>query len=267
MQARKRIVNAEIISNEPIVKGHFVVLLKAPEIASCSKPGQFVTVKVQQGTTDPLLRIPLSLYRIEPDKVSLLYKVAGSGTQLLSTKKVGEFVSLLGPLGNGFDIDIFKGADNDEAILVGGGCGVAPLYGLAEALIKKGIKTTVFIGARLKGQVLCESEFMHLNTTVYVSTEDGSAGYKGYVADLLEQHIQTLTHPLKICLYGSGPNIVLKLLAKIANQLDIPAQLSFESYMACGIGACYGCTVNTRTGYKLCCKDGPVFDAKIMETE
>jgi dihydroorotate dehydrogenase electron transfer subunit len=260
MQTRKRIVDSEISSNEQIATNHFVIRLKAPILAGHILPGQFVSVKVQPGTTDPLLRIPLSLYRVDPEGISLLYKVVGQATTLLSQKKAGEVLSLLGPLGNGFDLSVFDQHEDYEAVLIGGGCGMAPLYLLAAFLVEKGVRVTVLIGAREREQVLCEREFVSIGAKVLVATEDGSQKFKGYVTDLCKQHLEHVEKPSKVVVYGSGPNLMLRKLAAITRQMDIPSQFSLEAYMACGIGACYGCSVLTNEGYKLCCKDGPVFN-------
>ncbi|GAH00222.1 unnamed protein product, partial [marine sediment metagenome] len=140
---QKKIDTGEIIAKLPITADHMVMEIVAPRLAQQAKPGQFVMVKIQNNTTDPLLRIPLSIHSINANGISLLYRVIGTGTELLARKDPGDQINILGPLGNGFDVNI-KPA---KAILIAGGYGVAPLYALAELLITKNKAVTVFIGA------------------------------------------------------------------------------------------------------------------------
>lgn len=262
----RRVINAPIVSHSLIAPKHFLMRMESFWLGLHSKVGQFVMVKVQEKTTDPLLRIPLSIHSMDKKGISLLYKVVGTATKILSSKKPKEYINIVGPLGNGFNIDMFKQKKGLEAILVGGGCGVAPLYALAKLLRSKNKKVIMFIGASSREEVLCIKEFMSLGVKVYVATEDGSQGYKGYVTKLLEQYFDKFKPLSKIAVYASGPNPMLDLLARITKRFSIPTQLSLEAYMACGIGVCCGCAINTAVGYKLCCKDGPVFDARVIES-
>ncbi len=261
----KRIVDLPITSNGWVLPDHFLMQLDSSLLAKNSKAGQFVMVKVQENLTDPLLRIPLSIHSIEKDGISLLYKVVGLATKILSSRKQGEKIGLLGPLGNGFNIDPFE-KQKDLAVLVAGGCGVAPLYALAKSLAEKNKEIVAFIGATTKRQVLCVDKFMELGAKVYVSTNDGSHGDKGNPVELLGRYLDKSKDLLKMAVYASGPNPMLEAIAKIANRLNVSTQLCLEAYMACGIGACYGCAINTKAGYKLCCKEGPVFDANLIES-
>jgi dihydroorotate dehydrogenase electron transfer subunit len=257
MQTIKKIIAYKIIANTEIAHEHFIMQIDAPWLAKHSIAGQFVTVKVQENTTDPLLRIPLAVYDIDDDNISLLYNVVGKATKILSTKKAQENISVLGPLGNGFTIQ-----EHENAVLVAGGSGIAPLYLLARTLIKKNKKISIFIGAFNKQQILCVENFTNLGAEIHIATEDGSQGYKGLITDLL---IEKIKNAKDITIYASGPQPMLFALTKIAQQLNIPAQLSMEAYMACGIGVCKGCAIPTKEGYKLCCKDGPVFNASNIE--
>jgi len=257
MQNLKKIIDCKIIFNTEIAPLHFVMQINAPFLAKHSIAGQFVSVKVQENTTDPLLRIPLAVHEINHDNIGLLYRIVGKATKILSTKRAQENISVLGPLGNGFTIQ-----KNNHAILVAGGNGVAPLYFLAQTLIKKNKNVTIFIGAFNKEQILCAEKFTNLRAEVHIATEDGSLGFNGNVTELLDSRLRGNDD---VIVYASGPQPMLTALAKITQQLNISAQLSMDAYMACGIGACRGCVVPTREGYKLCCKDGPVFDASVME--
>ena len=256
----KKIILAEIIANSEIAPDHFLMQIKSLWLAQNSIAGQFVAVKVQENSTDPLLRIPLAIHSINKDSISLLYKVIGNATKILGSKRPQQIINILGPLGNGFDIK-----KNKQAILVAGGYAVSPLYALAQTLVNKNNQVTVFIGAYSKQQILCEEKFIDLGAQVHVSTEDGSQGYKGYVTELLKNHISKLKDSSNVIIYAAGPLPMLSALTKITKQLTIPTQLSLESYMACGIGVCRGCVIPTSKGYKLCCKDGPVFDARMIE--
>jgi dihydroorotate dehydrogenase electron transfer subunit len=190
----------------------------------------------------------------------LLYKVIGNATKILSSKRPQQIVNILGPLGNGFDIK-----KNKQAILVAGGYAVSPLYALAQTLVNKNNQVTVFIGAYSKQQILCEKEFINLGAQVHIATENGSQGYKGYVTELLKKHTSKFKKMSNVMIYAAGPFPMLSALVKVTKGLAFPTQLSLESYIACGIGVCRGCAIPTSKGYKLCCKDGPVFDAEIIE--
>jgi dihydroorotate dehydrogenase electron transfer subunit len=251
MQNIKKIMDCEIIANSQIALDYFLMQLKVPFLAKNSIPGQFINIKVQKDTTDPLLRIPLAIHSINKDGISLLYKVRGKATKILSIKKPTDTINILGPLGNGFTI--YK---NKQAILVAGGYGVSPLYALAQQINNN---ATVLIGAFNKKQILCQEKFTKLGAEIHIATEDGSLGHKGNVTELLDSRLRGNDNAV---VYASGPLPMLKAVAKITKPLNIPAQLSMEAYMACGIGACKGCVIPTAEGYKLCCQDGPVFDVR-----
>ncbi|MFC1644327.1 dihydroorotate dehydrogenase electron transfer subunit, partial [Candidatus Omnitrophota bacterium] len=193
----------------------------------------------------------------------LLYKVVGPATELLRSKEKGEKLSILGPLGNGFDLAPLLCEKDSEAIIVAGGHGVAPLCALAETIIKKKKKVDFFIGACAKKHVVCTEKLKKLGARVYVATEDGTRGYKGHVTGLLEKHLKKKEkNKTRQVVYACGPKPMLAELAKVVKKHKVQAQVSLDAYMACGIGSCLGCAVRTKDGYKLVCKDGPVFDAQ-----
>lgn len=243
---------SNIVDHKPISPRFFKLTLHSKHIAGHAQPGQFVDIRVINGTI-PLLRKPFSLHRIDPAKqtIEILYEVVGEGTKLLSQKRSGETLNVLGPLGNGFRIETTK-----SAILVGGGMGVAPLMCLAETLGKK--VSHMLIGARTKTSVICENEFKHAVAQTIVSTDDGTAGKKGLVSDLLLEVLEDSGAEIFAC----GPYAMLKAAAEIASKKKVNCQVSMEAFMACGIGACKGCAIKTKNGYKMACSDGPVFDAK-----
>jgi dihydroorotate dehydrogenase electron transfer subunit len=263
---KKKVEKARIVSNNKIAPDHYVMEVASAYLARNSAPGQFVSVRVRENTTDPLLRIPLGIHSIGKRGIKLLYKVVGSGTSLLSSKKKGNVLDVLGPLGNGFDPGTAAASRNVLAVMVAGGHGVAPLYALAETFKKTGRKMEVFIGACEKKHLVCVEKFRKLGAKVHVATERGDAGYKGYVTELLKKHLKRLTaHCSPLTVYACGPRPMLAALSGDVAELNIPVQVSLDAYMACGIGACVGCAVRTVNGYKLVCEDGPVFDAREID--
>jgi len=240
---------AKIIANDLVAKNHFRMRIHVPKISASSVAGQFVMLKPRASTYDPLLRIPLAIYQKHDDGISLLYCVVGSGTEILSKLRADDEVEILGPLGNGFTKTQHK-----NNLLVAGGCGVPPIYALVEELYQQQKNIVVFLGAKTKDLIVCVDDFKKLGAAVYIATEDGSCGEKCLVTDLLVKHLMK-----DAMIYASGPNAMLKKIARIAREEKIPAQLSMEEYMACGIGACRGCAIQTNEGYKMCCQDGPVF--------
>ena len=237
-------------------------MLDAADIASIANPGQFVMAEVNKGTFEPLLRRPMSIHSVKKDKIEILYEVLGEGTQILAQKKPGEYLNLIGPLGNGFEI---AKAGDRNSIIVAGGMGVAPLLFLAQKHSQH--KSLVLIGAKTKSQLLCEDEFKRLGCGVKISTDDGSKGFKGPVTELLEQTLSSTNFKISY-IYACGPTPMLKPVAYIASKYGIEASGSFEAHLACGIGACMGCVIKAQSEkrkaqndfvYKRVCKDGPVF--------
>ena len=250
-------IKAKIISNHRLAGNYGNLEFESGIIAKQASAGQFVNIRVADAL-EPLLRRPISIHGVKAPKVKIIYEIIGKGTQILSARKPGEFLDIIGPLGNGFDYSRpLAKSTQAKNILIAGGMGVAPLVFLAEKL--KLSKPLVLIGARTKKQILCPQEFKSLGCTVKLATDDGSVGFKGRVTDLLRIVLEQ-TKPLG--LFSCGPQPMLKTVAEIAGENKINAQLSLEEHMACGIGACLGCEVLTKTGYKSVCKDGPVFSSE-----
>lgn len=257
---KKKIEKCEILANKKIAKDHYVMDLKTEGIGKAAKPGQFVSVSVKGAGTDPLLRVPLGIHKICPAGISLLYKVVGRSTELLSRMEKGGDADVLGPLGNFFDVSPAK---KHKTIMVAGGHGVAPLYALAEEAIENGAEVEFFSGACSAEHLVCEKEIKKLGAKVRVATDDGTRGEKCYVTGILEKEITKIKEmDPKAVIYACGPRPMLAAVSRIAERHDIPAQVSVDAYMACGIGVCLGCAIRTKEGYKLVCKDGPVFDSR-----
>jgi len=242
--------------------------LEAPGLGKVAIPGQFVNIKVRANAPAPLLRIPMGVHKINRNGISLLYKVVGAGTGLLSERKKGGELDVLGTLGNGFDITLMDDNNTGEAVLVAGGHGAAPIYALAEALVKKEIPVTVLLGARTGGHVVCAGEFKKTGAKVRIATEDGSRGHKGYITELLKDLPERKKRKgERPPVFACGPRPMLAAVAAVTKNDGARTQVSLDAYMACGIGACLGCAIRTVDGYKLVCKDGPVFGAAEIDWE
>ena len=230
---------------------------------------------------DPLLRRPFAIHKtcFEQDTtiaeelrscIEVLYRIVGKGTLMLSTKQKGDAVDLLGPLGNGFSID----RNLKMAVLVAGGIGVAPLFSLAQALKTTSAETNliVFLGGKTSADILCRRDLKKMGATVAVSTEDGSSGTKGMVTDLLTHFYKDLQpgEQKHFSMFACGPLPMLRTLSEFARSRELPCQVSLESIMACGVGACLGCSIPTRSDgstlpiYQRACTEGPVFDSSVI---
>lgn len=211
----------------------------AGDCSEISAPGQFINIKLDGF----YLRRPISIYSYGEDYVTIIFKVVGQGTKALAQKKRGDILDVLMPLGNGFDAK----NGGEKPLLVGGGIGVPPLYGLAESLVDSGITPQVIIGFNGKDDIILAEEFKVLGINPVITTVDGSVGIKGFVTDAMKT--QDFDY-----IYTCGPEPMLKAVYDAAPD----GQFSFEARMACGFGACMGCTCETKYGYKRICKDGPV---------
>jgi dihydroorotate dehydrogenase electron transfer subunit len=257
-------IKARLLYNKRIGNDYFRFALEAPCIAHKAIPGQFVNIKLTDAV-EPFLRRPFSIHRVGNKNIEILYEVVGPGTEILSKKKPQEYLDVIGPLGTGFSYHLLL-TDHRLPILVAGGMGVAPLIFLAEKLAeiknqRAKIKIIVLIGTKTKKQILCENEFKKLGCDVKIATDDGSKGFKGKVTDLLRDFLRTTNDERRTTIYACGPHPMLKEIANISQKYNILAQISLEEHMACGIGVCLGCVVNTKNGYQRVCKEGPVFAA------
>jgi len=254
-----KIQKIKIIKNYQIKENYFKIILSNSYLAKNSQPGQFLNIKIDE---DIFLRRPFSIHRVRANNLEILYEVVGKGTEILSQKKKGEYLDVIGPLGKGFNYSILN-TQYSIPILVAGGIGVAPLTFLAQKLKEipnsKSQIPIVLIGARNKNKILCAEEFKRLGFELKIATDDGSIGFKGNVSDLLKHLLNTSYSLLTTIIYACGPYPMLKEIAKIAKDYKIQAEVSLERHFACGIGICLGCVIETKQGQKRVCKDGPVF--------
>jgi dihydroorotate dehydrogenase electron transfer subunit len=212
-------------------------------------------IEVNKGT-DPLLKRAFSLFRKTENGLQILYRVRGKGTEILKEMKEGSVIEVLGPLGTCYplpSVDVVP-------LVIAGGIGIASVFSFIEQLAGRAI---VFYGARTKNDLLMHDELKGFTKEILVSTDDGSAGQKGTIADSLSAFLSIPQSPISnYRMYACGPHLLLKAVSEIAKEYKIPSYISMEEHMACGIGACLGCVVKTRDGYTRVCKEGPVFEAK-----
>ena len=251
----------QIVSNERDTDSYFRLVLRAPQIAPLIQPGQFAHVRVPT-MREALLRRPFSIFQVEGDTFSILYKTVGKGTEALARMKPGEELSVIAPLGHGFTVP--KHGD-ETPLLVAGGYGMEAMYLLAQRSPQKGI---VFVGGRRRVDILCEKEFQALGWDVRVTTEDGSHGEKGLVTQPLLTEIRNQKSEIRnLKLFACGPTGMLKAVGKIADEFNVPAELSMDEHMCCGVGVCLTCVIPVKTGeggweYRRTCTEGPVFDSR-----
>lgn len=229
----------KVIGNKQIAKNTYEMVLSG-DTTNC-KPGQFVNIQIK----GKYLRRPISVCNAENGKLTLIYKVVGSGTSEMATY-TNETLDVLHYLGNGYNLE----KAGNSPVLIGGGAGIPPLYMLAKELIKDGKEVQVILGFNSKEEIFYVDEFKALGAKVYVTTVDGSEGIKGFVTDALKEIDYTY-------FYTCGPEPMLKAIFKASTT---EGQMSFEERMGCGFGACMGCSCKTITGYKRICKDGPVLE-------
>lgn len=240
-----------VISNVELCKNVYEIVIESREIALSAKPGQFLHIKTNKGL-DPLLRRPISISRIYRDKgqLSMIYQTVGRGTKELTLFSEGDYTDALGPLGNGFPV--FK---DKKCAVIGGGMGAAPLL----EIINNIDDCDAYIG--FKGSTFKIEEYQRSCRNLYIATEDGSIGFKGFVTDMIDD-IKKYD-----IVYACGPKPMLKRVKALCEDGDVLCYISVEERMACGIGACLVCvcSIEAENGsrqYKKVCTDGPVFKAQ-----
>jgi len=254
----KRYVESEIIFSEKINEHIYKMTFNCLEIAADAEIGQFINVYLDKG--EMILPRPISIQDIDKEKgtLSIMYQIAGKGTEYMSGIKAGKKLNIAGPLGNGFVYKNYK-----KLALIGGGIGVPPMYYSAKAIKEKypDAEIKVFSGFRNKEYAILEDEFKTLGVEVVTATDDGSYGYSGNALQAFKESGFEAD-----AIFSCGPSVMLKFVASYAKEMGIPCQVSMEERMGCGIGACVGCAIAIKNDsakgfeYKKVCKDGPVFD-------
>lgn len=244
-----------VVSNEMIDNEYVLMRIKHPGQLPEIHAGQFVELKIPD-TAHTFLRRPISIHDVNyvNNTIDLLIRIVGNGTYLLSKLDVNEIVNVVFPLGNGFSIS----KSGERPLLIGGGVGTAPMLYLARKLKEQGRKPEFLFGVRQSSGLLRISEFQKFGK-VNITTEDGSAGTRGFVTDhaALKSEISNYTN-----FFVCGPTPMMKAVARIAVASNIDCEVSLENKMACGIGVCLCCVTDTKSGHKCVCSDGPVFNVK-----
>jgi len=263
-----------IVANERDTDQYFRLVLRAPQIAPLIQPGQFAHVRILPMQA-ALLRRPFSIFRVAGDTFSILYKTVGQGTAALSRMRAGEELNVIAPLGHGFTV---PQAGGEIPLLVAGGYGMAAMYLLAQRSPQKGV---VFVGGRRRVDILCEPDFAALGWEVRAATEDGSHGEKGLVtqpllaelrssrsdeaqnkkSEISQSQLASAVTPRKLKIFACGPSPMLKAVGKLADDFNLPAELSVDEHMCC-----LTCVIPVMAGdnweYQRTCTEGPVFDSR-----
>jgi dihydroorotate dehydrogenase electron transfer subunit len=252
----KRIEDLKVIGNKHLNNDSFILELSGNTKIPDFKPGQFAQVRVD-GSPDTFLRRPISIHDVDYGKnaFKILIQIAGMGTKTLSKLGNGDILNLIYPLGNSFSLPSL----NEQVLLVGGGCGIAPLLFLGRYLKANGFLPDILLGFRNNARII-EFEEYHTIGNVFITTEDGSMGEKGYVTS----HT-VLTARQYNRIYCCGPYTMMKAIAAYSKNKNIICEVSLENLMACGIGACMCCIVDTVKGNLCTCIDGPVFNVNDLK--
>ena len=229
-----------IVSNEALTGVVYKMVLEG-DTSAITNCGQFVDLRLPE----KYLRRPISVCDYDEITLTLIYKVVGSGTEIMASLPCGTKLDVLTGLGNGYDTSL----SGDRPVLVGGGVGVPPMFNLCKKLISQGKHPQVVLGFNVASEIFLAEDFKALGAEVHIATADGSVGTRGFVTDVLKNLEYTY-------FYACGPMPMFKAMEQV---MTTPGQYSFEERMGCGFGACMGCTIQTKNGYKRVCKDGPVF--------
>jgi dihydroorotate dehydrogenase electron transfer subunit len=253
---KKRIEDLTVTENRRLGKSFFVIRVSSPDGLPEIKPGQFVQALVTDSQAT-FLRRPLSVHDVDisTNTISLLIQIAGPGTERLSRLAPGEKLNLVYPLGNSFTLPV----TGEKVLLAGGGCGMAPLLYLGRKIRESGIEPHFALGFRNSGRILEHDEFKALGP-VYLSTEDGSQGFRGFITDIPAFRDQEWDR-----VYCCGPEPMMKAMAAVCQSRNIFCEVSLENLMACGLGICLCCIVPTTSGNLCSCTDGPVFNVNDLK--
>jgi dihydroorotate dehydrogenase electron transfer subunit len=254
-----------LLGREPLQGDYVLLTFRHPEVAHEGRPGQFVMIKA--GTmAEPLLRRPFSIMDVDPrlETFTLFLKTVGPGSRALADLRQGEAAACLGPLGQPFT----PPPPGAEPLLVAGGYGIAPFHLFSRELLARGVRPRLFYGGRSAGDLQVRSPFDAMGVPVALSTDDGTLGHHGRVTAPLQAYLDAPAHPGPFALFACGPDAMLHAVAHVAQGRGLPAQVSLDPWMGCGIGTCLGCVVpiqraeETRPKFRCACTEGPVFDAR-----
>ena len=247
----KRIEDLEVIENKRLNNDFFVLELTGNNKIPAFKPGQFAQVRVD-GSPSTFLRRPISIHDVDYGRntLNLLIQVAGKGTETLSKLRIGDNLNLIYPLGNSFSLPF----ENEKVLIAGGGCGVAPLLFLGKYLKSNGYVPDIILGFRNRERIIEYDEYLKTGN-VFITTEDGSEGEKGFVTDHSAFKANSYDR-----IYCCGPDSMMRAIAGYCKKNNTACEVSLENLMACGIGACLCCVVDTIKGNLCTCTDGPVFN-------
>lgn len=258
------IENTEIILHESVAPDTWLMGLRSPQLARSARPGQFIMVRIGSGIS-PFLRRPFSVCAVHSDKAYILYRIVGEGTRIMAEEsRVGGRISVFGPLGRGFSLP----EKGKKILLVGGGIGIAPLISLAQVWNAHDLR--FLAGFRSRMEIIRTEAIEDFSVPFVLATDDGSAGYAGPVTELLERELKnSIPGNSPLFVFSCGPRPMLRKVAQLSRLYPVSCQLSLESSMACGVGACQGCAVqgspDQGKAYYHVCKDGPVFQAEAIE--
>jgi dihydroorotate dehydrogenase electron transfer subunit len=252
---------ASVVENVCLGGKYYRIRISAPEIASVARAGQFCMLRPEI-SGDSLLRRPFSIAAVRDREIlEFAYTTIGRGTTLLSRQEPRDKILCLGPLGNSFPV-----AEGRKAISIAGGIGIAPFPFLNRVLNEHRIFPTTYYGARSSAELVYLEELNQLSDKLVIATDDGSAGFHGFITQVLEYDLQIGEDSV---LYACGPHPMLHRVKEIAEKFDVPAYLSMEEVMGCGVGICIGCPIpgfapdGSETNH-LCCKDGPIFPSTVV---
>lgn len=252
----KKLTQVKVITQQQLTKDVNKIVFYSPKIAQGANPGQFVHLK-PNNLVHPLLRRPISIADVDKEDslVTIIYRIIGEGTKLLSRYNAGEMIDCMGPLGKGFS------PAGKRPLVIGGGMGIAPLIYLVRSLCPRSVH--VLLGGRNKDEMFWQSYFNDVCDKVHLVTDDGTLGKRGTTLDVLPQLHAQFNYDM---IYTCGPEPMMKKIVEFAQKNNIPCQISLEKYMACGVGACLSCSCGGKNGKRVkVCTDGPVFWSEEVE--